>query len=142
VVAQQDARPVRPLRPPLVPRAEGALRSLRVPGGQEAHLQLGPEGHAPEDHRHWPHAVPQDGVAAVQERLPLWDYGDPQGRSQLLSGTRRSGLSANRLKIYAIVQYSTLFLLGALRLPKRDAPEVMRTATERLDDRTPGRRAG
>ena len=70
---QQDARSVRALRPPRLPRAEEHVLGVRLPRSQEADVQLGPEGHAPQDHRHWADAVPQDRVPAVQERLPLWN---------------------------------------------------------------------
>merc|ERR1711871_187005 len=49
-------------------RSPPALR--RVPFGAQEDLQLGHEGHPPEDYGHWPYAVPAHAAPPVQERFP------------------------------------------------------------------------
>jgi hypothetical protein len=90
---QQDARPVRALWPACVPRAKEHVRLVRLPRGQEADVQLGPEGQAPQDDGHWPYAAPQVGAPPVQERLPLWDRGRGQeGGDRVSAGEGGEGL--------------------------------------------------
>ncbi len=44
---------------------------MRLPQREAPVVRVGPEGQAPKDHWHWPHALPEDRIKAVQERIQV-----------------------------------------------------------------------
>ena len=44
---------------------------MRLPQREAPVVRVGPEGQAPKDHWHWPHALPEDRLEAIQERLQV-----------------------------------------------------------------------
>jgi hypothetical protein len=102
------------LRAALVPRAEVDLRDVRVPGGSQEDLPVGPEVHHPADDGHRPHALPQDHEPQVQERVQDRRRGQEEVRHCLERGALKKKNPNSSFNPYC--QERFLFLLFALFL--------------------------
>merc|ERR1719171_2799771 len=97
----------------VLPLPEEAVRELRVPREEDAQLQLGAEGQAPQGGWYGPHAPPEDPAAALQERLPRGH--DPAAAQE--EGNRMSLVARNTRGPAAHLEPGSCCFRSALAAP-------------------------